>query len=103
MSESVSAVDADYARVSAASMQLAAALAQEHTGSDVKPGDLERAQAAVQAAESNLEQAQSALEADQAAASAATPAATPATPAAPAASADPSGTHSVTDPGGIVV
>ena len=92
--EAAAAVDADLARVNAASLQLAAALAQETTGADAKPGDVERGHAAVQAAEALLQQAQAALQAAEAAQSGATQSAT--TSATPAAS------HYVTDPGGIV-
>ncbi len=118
MSEAISAVDSDYARVSAASLQLAAALAAETSSTTATPGDIALGQAAVQAAEANLEQAQAALEADQSAAASAattasasspttstttsTTAAAAATAGTPAASADVSSTQHVTDPGGIV-
>ena len=83
--EAVSVIDADLARVDAASLRLASAMAQQHTGADAAPGEVERGHAAVQAAEADLAQAEAAVHADQAA------------PAAVSAS------HAVTDPGGIVV
>lgn len=83
--EAVSAIDADLARVNAASLQLSAALANEQTSADAKPNDIEREHAAVQAAEAYLTQVEAAVHADQAASATAT------------------GGHSVTDPGGIVV
>lgn len=84
-------IDADSARVNAASLHLAAALAQAQTGSEANPSEIQRGHAAVQAAEAVLAQAEATLHADQSA--------SPAT----AASVAPNAAHSVTDPGGIVV
>lgn len=90
--ETISVIDADLARVNAAAQQLAAALAQEHTGSDVNPSVAQIGHAAVQAAEATLAQAEAALHADQAAAATAPGSSPTATTAS----------HFVTDPGGIV-
>ncbi len=94
--EAAAAVDVDLARVNAASLQLAAALAQETTGADAKPTDVERGHAAVQAAEAALQQAQAALQAAEAVQSGRSQ-------SVATTSAAPSASDYVTDPGGIVV